>query len=203
MTRYPILGAKASLSPCVLAVLLLGLVGCAAFPASTAPVVRIGLVAPFEGRYREIGYDVIYAARLAIREWNGRGGVQGYRVELVALDDNGDTELAVRAAQSLALDPMVLGVVGHWLDETTTAARPVYQEARMPFIAMGEVEPAESELPKDFVAQYQVVAPFGESPGPHALPTYDACNALITAIGGAIAADGEPTRSGVELALAD
>ena len=43
-------------------VLLLFLSACA---ASTQPVVKIGLVAPFEGRYRQIGYEAIYAARLA------------------------------------------------------------------------------------------------------------------------------------------
>jgi len=40
--------------------------------ASTQPVVKIGLVAPFEGRYRPIGYEAIYAARLAIREINAQ-----------------------------------------------------------------------------------------------------------------------------------
>ena len=203
MTRFPLPDTRVAWSVSLLTILLLGLASCAAFPASTAPVVRIGLVAPFEGRFREIGYDVIYAARLAIREWNGRGGVQGYRVELVALDDGGDPELAARAAQRLALDPMVVGVVGHWLEEATAVARPVYQEARMPLIATDEVEQAESNLRDDFVVQYQAVAPFGESPGPHAKPAYDACNALIAAIGAAIAADGEPTRSGVALALTD
>ncbi len=111
---------------------------CAAAPPSTAPVVRIGLVAPFEGRQREIGYDVIYSARLAVREWNGRGGVAGYRVELVALDDSGDPEMAIRAAQTLAIDPAVVGVVGHWLATTTEAARPVYDQAGLALIASGE-----------------------------------------------------------------
>ena len=44
--------------------------------ASTQPVIKIGLVAPFEGRFRAIGYEAVYAARLAIREINARGGVQ-------------------------------------------------------------------------------------------------------------------------------
>jgi branched-chain amino acid transport system substrate-binding protein len=189
-----------------LGLLVLTLIGCTLLPAGTAPVVRIGLVAPFEGRQREIGYDLIYAARLAVRQWNGRGGIEGYRVELVALDDGGDPELATRAAQSLALDPMVVGVIGHWLKETTAAARPVYDEAGLPLIEMGEMdETAEwsGELPESFVADYQAVAPFAEQPGRYALPAYDACNRLIKAIGRAIAADGEPSRVGVTAALGD
>ena len=63
--------------------------------ASTQPVVKIGLVAPFEGRYRPIGYEAIYAARLAIREINARGGINGHRIELVALDDRGEPDKAI------------------------------------------------------------------------------------------------------------
>src|SRR3972149_10909793 len=57
---------------------------------STRPTVKIGLIAPFEGRYREIGEEVIYSARLAVREANASGGLGGYAVELMAFDDGGD-----------------------------------------------------------------------------------------------------------------
>jgi ABC-type branched-subunit amino acid transport system substrate-binding protein len=187
----------------LLAVLILPiLTNCSAFPGSTAPVVRIGLVAPFEGRHREIGYDVIYAGRLAIREWNDRGGVQGYRVELVAFDDSGDLEQAEIAARSLALDPMVVGVIGHWLEATTAAGRPIYAKAGLPTIEMYDTELVSSVPSEDLIERYQKVAPFGELPGQRALPTYDACNRLIAAVGESILALGEPTRFGVAEGLA-
>ena len=62
--------------------------------ASVQPVVKVGLVGPFEGANRAVGYDVIYSARLAVREINEAGGIGGYRVALVALDDSGDPQLA-------------------------------------------------------------------------------------------------------------
>lgn len=40
-------------------------------------VIKIGLVAPFEGRYRYVGYDAIYAARMAVQEINAAGGAGG------------------------------------------------------------------------------------------------------------------------------
>ena len=58
------------------------------------PTVKIGLVAPFEGRYRYVGYDVFYAVRLALQEVNAAGGVGGYHVELVAYDDGADPAMA-------------------------------------------------------------------------------------------------------------
>lgn len=104
--------------------------------ASTAPVVKIGLVAPFEGRYRAIGYEAIYAARLAIREINGAGGVEGYRLELIALDDGGDDQLAIEQARKLALDPQVVAAIGHYRPDTTAAVLGVYCAEGLPALAL-------------------------------------------------------------------
>ncbi len=101
----------------------------------TRPVVKIALVAPFEGRYRDVGYEVIYAVRLAVREANESGGVAGYSIELLALDDSGDPEMAVAQARKVAADPQVVGVIGHWLDATTLAAAPEYDADGIPLLA--------------------------------------------------------------------
>ena len=101
----------------------------------TRPVVKIALVAPFEGRYRDVGYEVIYAARLAVREANASGGIAGYSVELLALDDSGDPDMAVAQARKVAADPLVVGVIGHWLDTTTLAAAPEYDAEGIPLLA--------------------------------------------------------------------
>ena len=104
--------------------------------ASTAPVIKIGLVAPFEGQYRAIGYEAIYAARLAIREINARGGVRGYRIELVALDDRGEPDRAITAAQQLIIDPQVMAVIGHYRPATTAAALSEYCCDGLPLVAI-------------------------------------------------------------------
>jgi hypothetical protein len=140
------------------------------------PVVKVGLVAPFEGRHRAVGYDVLYSARLAVRELNAAGGIDGTRVALVALDDGGSAEFAAATADSLILDPNVVAVVGHWLPETTAVAAPHYVEGGLTFLAGGDTpflptDPA--ELPADFVAAYSAVTPFDEMPGPYAGPAYE------------------------------
>ncbi|MEM7118419.1 MAG: ABC transporter substrate-binding protein [Chloroflexota bacterium] len=152
------------------------------------PVIKIGLVGSFEGRQRDIGYDVIYSARLAVREINGQGGIAGHRVALVALDDGGDPELARQTAVSLTLDPAIVAVVGHWQPETTAVAQPIYAEAGVAFIPMGErpFGPVPPEtLSPDFHQAYEAVTPFDEVPGPYAGTTYDAFQLLweqITAV---------------------
>ena len=62
------------------------------------PPAKIALLAPFEGRYREIGYNALYAIRLATSPTN---------MELLAVDDGGTPDSAADRARALAGDPQV------------------------------------------------------------------------------------------------
>jgi ABC-type branched-subunit amino acid transport system substrate-binding protein len=93
------------------------------------------LVAPFEGRYRYVGYDVFPAIRLAVREVNAAGGLEGAYVELVAYDDGADPAVAAEQARKLALDPDVMAALGHFRERTTLEARSVYAETNMALVA--------------------------------------------------------------------
>lgn len=153
--------------------------------ASVDPVLKVGLVAPFEGEYRAVGYDVIYSARLAVRQINQAGGIGGYRVALVALDDAADPELARQTARALAIDPAVVAVLGHWRPQTTAVAVPIYDQAGLPLIPMGDppfgkADPA--ALPPAFQQAYEEVTPFAETAGPYAGTTYDAFQLLWSAL---------------------
>jgi hypothetical protein len=174
-------------------ILLLLVVSC----ASVEPVVKVGLVGPFEGKHRAVGYDVIYSARLAVREINAAGGIGGYRVALVALDDSGDPELARETAVSLTLDPAVVAVIGHWQLETTAVAADVYAEAGLVFITTNAAPFAATD-PANYSAEfreaYELITPFGETPGPYAAAAYDAFNQLWQAMAEAAEADGTIDR---------
>jgi len=112
------------------------------FPGAVRPTVKIGLVAPFEGRYRYVGYDVIYAVRMALREANAAGGVGGYSLELVAYDDGAGPAMAVEQARKLAADHEVVAAIGHFREETTGAALSAYAEAGIPLVAPVVLDPA-------------------------------------------------------------
>lgn len=171
---------------------LLLLAGC----ASVQPVVKIGLVAPFEGAQRELGYDAIYAARLAVREINEAGGIGGTRVALVALDDRGDVALAEEMAVSLTIDPDVVAVIGHGLAETTAVAQPVYDDAKLPLLPLGNPPFTPQDpalLPTEFHTAYNAVTPFDETAGPYAAATYDAMQLLFQAM-----AAGEDTSGTID-----
>jgi ABC-type branched-subunit amino acid transport system substrate-binding protein len=90
--------------------------------------VKIGLAAPFEGLDRPLGYDALAGAKLALSERNATGGVGGYVVELVALNDFGEPDEARLQAREFAADPAVLGVITGWTSETMRASVAVYQQ---------------------------------------------------------------------------
>ncbi|MFN2134591.1 MAG: ABC transporter substrate-binding protein [Candidatus Promineifilaceae bacterium] len=184
----------------IAAFFILLLAGC----GGVAPVAKVGLVAPFEGRHRAIGYDVLYSARLAVREINGAGGIGGTRVALVALDDGGTPESAHAAAASLLVDPDVVAVVGHWLPETTEAVQEQYAHAELVFVPGGTAPylPVDAQqLSPDFVAAYAAVTPFDEMPGPYAAPAYAAYENLWALLAKAQAQQGEISRASVWQAL--
>ncbi len=97
--------------------------------------IKIGLVAPFSGRYREIGYQAIHGARLALSEFNATGGAHGRPVALLALDDASHDDAAVEQANRMLTDSAVVAVIGHWLDGPTSAAAPIYARAGLPVLA--------------------------------------------------------------------
>ena len=97
--------------------------------------IKIGLVAPFSGRYREIGYQAVHGARLALSEFNAAGGAHGRPVSLLALDDASDADTAIEQANRMLTDSAVVAVIGHWLDGTTRAAVPIYARAGLPILA--------------------------------------------------------------------
>ncbi|MDL1899336.1 hypothetical protein FBR02_01035 [Anaerolineae bacterium CFX9] len=86
----------------ILAAALLLAAACA--PAARLP--RLVLLAPFEGRLREIGYNAYYAALLAFEETGNTD-----HAALLALDDGGTAESAISRARAVSLDDTVAGVI--------------------------------------------------------------------------------------------
>jgi len=91
----------------------------------TAPVVKIGLIAPFEGLGRPLGYAILPEIRSAIDDANTDGSLGAYRVALVALNDELYRAEAGAQARALALDPEMVAVLGPWTVATFETATPI------------------------------------------------------------------------------
>ena len=167
------------------------LLSACAMPGDAAPVVKIGVIAPFEGAGRPLGYAVLPAIKSAVAEANASGELGRYQVSVVAFNDDLHGPTAGAQAKALALDPEVLGVVGPWSAETVAAAEPILAEAGLPLLAAPD-----TPLP-----------PAGEKWGDAALA--DAAtlvgkdaHVLLDALAADIRAHGRPTRGGVAAVLA-
>lgn len=124
----------------ILGLLLALLAGCA---GSTPPVVKLGLIAPFEELYRDDGYAALHAVRLAVSQRNAAGGVAGRQVALVALNDNGRPEEARQQAVNLGVDRDVLGVVGPLHGVTAGAAGAALAAEGLPWVALASLAPGQ------------------------------------------------------------
>lgn len=115
LSRNLYFGGTTRASSLLMGLMLIVLSACAI--THTPPIYRIALLAPFEGRYREIGYNALYAARVAF------SGVE--TVELMPIDDGGSVATAVLRARALTHDPQVMAalLVGyHAADPQTQTA---------------------------------------------------------------------------------
>lgn len=90
------------------------------------------VAAPLSGWQADGGQTVVGGVRLAAEEINRRGGVLGYRIKVVPVDDEADSEVAVQVAQEIAdavrSGEKVLGVVGHYNSGQTAAALKIYKD---------------------------------------------------------------------------
>ncbi len=116
------------------------LVSACAMPGGAAPIVKIGVIAPFEGVGRPLGYAMLPAVKAAVAEANAGRQFGSYRVALVALNDDLDPPTAARQAQALAQDTDLLAVIGPSDIATAQAAAPILAAAGIPTLLLAPVE---------------------------------------------------------------
>lgn len=127
----------------MIAILLmaLALAGCTQQPKGE---VTVYVAAPLTGFQANGGQTVLGGARLAAAKLNQQGGLLGYTVKIVPVDDESDSDVAVEVAgqvsEAVGRGEQVLGVIGHYNSGQTLAAMEIYQN--LPIIV---VTPTASE----------------------------------------------------------
>ena len=114
------------------------LLSACSLPGDAAPVVKIGVIAPFEGAGRPLGYAVLPAIKAAVAEANAGGELGPLSGGGGGVERRSGRATAAAQAQALALDPEVLAVVGPWAAETAAAAAPILAEAGMPVLTAAD-----------------------------------------------------------------
>ena len=132
-----------------LAVLLLVagclLLACGAPKKPTKGDVIIYVAAPLSGFQANGGQTVLGGARLAADQINRAGGLLGYKVTVVGLDDESDSGVAVDIAKQIQAavqrGDKVLGVIGHLNSGQTLAAMEIYKD-----LSLVVITPTASEV---------------------------------------------------------
>lgn len=126
-------------------VISVGLAGCGkSGDAPAAATIKIGLAGAQTGSDGEIGTSMLNGSRVAIDEWNAKGGLLGKKIETVVLDDEASGQKAVTVAQTL-VDQGVVAVIGHFNSGCTIPASRVYNEAKIIEISPGSTNPQYTE----------------------------------------------------------
>jgi branched-chain amino acid transport system substrate-binding protein len=107
-------------------------------------VVRIGVAGPMTGDQSKMGTDFRNGVRLAVEEWNAKGGLLGKKIEIMVGDDQHDPKQAVSVANRLA-DERIVGVIGHFNSSCSIPASDIYNRAGIPMISPGSTNPQLTE----------------------------------------------------------
>ncbi len=107
--------------------------------------VIVYVAAPLSGFQANGGQTVLGGARLAAEKINRAGGLLGYKVTVIGLDDESDSDVALGIAGQVqaALDQgqNVLGVIGHLNSGQTLAAMEIYKD-----LSLVVITPTASEV---------------------------------------------------------
>jgi branched-chain amino acid transport system substrate-binding protein len=115
--------------------------------AADAKVIRIGINMPFTGSEAEGANLVKDGAVLAMDEINAKGGVGGYKLEAVLLDDGTSTSggydpaQAATNARKMVTDPLVLAAIGPYNSGSGKAMSPILSAASLPIVTPSSTNP--------------------------------------------------------------
>lgn len=133
------------LSVVVLTLLVLAVAACGAPKKPSKGEVIVYVAAPLSGFQANAGQTVLGGARLAADQINRAGGLLGYKVTVVGLDDESDSDVAVGIAaeieSALSGAQDVVGVIGHLNSGQTLAAMEIYKD-----LSLVVITPTASEV---------------------------------------------------------
>jgi branched-chain amino acid transport system substrate-binding protein len=106
-----------------------------------AQVIKIAAGVPLTGPLAKQGQEVANAVKLAVDQWNARGGVLGRKIEVLEADDQGNPQVGVAAAEKVAADPAVLGAVWGITSVTCIPVSEVLDKVNVTLISPGCTNP--------------------------------------------------------------
>ena len=140
--KVPISNFQLQISKLLVACCLL-LTACG--PSKPKGEVIVYVAAPLSGFQANGGQTVLGGAKLMAEQLNKAGGLLGYRVQVVGIDDESDSDVAVEVAkqirEAIEQGDRVIGMIGHYNSGQTLAAMETYKD--LPIVV---ITPTASEV---------------------------------------------------------
>ena len=111
------------------------------FGTSWADTVKIGFNVPLTGFAAADGESALNGAKLAVKQANSAGGINGKQIELVVYDDQASPKEAVPIANRLIEKDGVKVAVSGSYSGSTRAAAGIFQNAGIPYISAYAIHP--------------------------------------------------------------
>ncbi|KLU62711.1 leucine-, isoleucine-, valine-, threonine-, and alanine-binding protein precursor [Peptococcaceae bacterium CEB3] len=127
--------------------------------SSGSGTLDIGWVAPLTGSSANDGQQMLNGAKLAAKEINDTGGIDGKKIKIVAQDDKADPKEAANIANMFAGNKNLVAVLGNYNSSCGLAGAPVYDQAKLPMIHVG-TSPVFSEQNHPYVFRISVTDAF-------------------------------------------
>lgn len=124
---------KKVLTIVLLATLVVGVLAAGGAKEAKGEEIKVALVGPITGSYSEYGIGMDTAARVAVDQWNAKGGINGKKIKMVSYDEKGMREEGLAISKLITGEENFYGVIGHFI--STMVVGKTYTEARTPLIA--------------------------------------------------------------------
>jgi len=114
-------------------------------PAKPKGEVMVYVAAPLSGFQANGGQTVLGGVKLMAKQLNKAGGLLGYQVQVIGMDDESDSDVAIEIAQQIkeAIErgDRIIGLIGHYNSGQTLAAMEIYKD--LPLVV---ITPTASEV---------------------------------------------------------
>ena len=107
--------------------------------ASAAQEITLAFQGPLTGSDAQTGQDEILGAKTAIQIFND--SQKKYKVNLVAVDDQGEGAVAGRVAPGVASNKKIIGVVGPAYSGASIASFPSYKKGKLTMVSPSATRP--------------------------------------------------------------
>ena len=94
--------------------------------------IKLGVSGPFTGGSSSMGVSMRDGVRLAAKEINAAGGINGNKIVLIERDDEAKNERGVQIAQELINNEKVVATLGYINTGVALASQRFYQDAKIP-----------------------------------------------------------------------